>query len=82
MARHLNKTGDFHSLYRGGGSIAFVAACRSAFLCARDPHDPLRSIMAQIKNNLGPRQPSLAYRIQVQEERGTADPGLARAKVP
>jgi hypothetical protein len=67
MVRHLNKTGHFRSVYRGGGSIGLLAACRSGFLFARDPQDPLRCVMAQIKNNLGPRQPSLAYRIQVQE---------------
>jgi hypothetical protein len=67
MVRHLNKTGHFRSLYRGGGSIGFLAACRSGFLFARDPQDPLRSVMAQIKNNLGPRQPSLAYRIKTTE---------------
>jgi AAA domain len=64
MVRHLNKTRHFRSLYRGGGSIGFLAACRSAFLFARDPDDPQRAVMAQIKNNLAPRQPSLAYRLQ------------------
>jgi hypothetical protein len=44
-----------------------MAACRSAYLFGRDPHDPLRSVVAQIKNNLGPRQPSLAYRLQTHE---------------
>jgi hypothetical protein len=66
LLRHLNKSGHFRSIYRGGGSIGFLAACRSAFLFGRDPHDPLRSVMAQVKNNLGPLQPSLAYRIQAQ----------------
>jgi hypothetical protein len=66
MVRHLNKTGHFRSLYRGGGSIGLLAACRSGYLFAREPNDPLRAVMAQIKNNLGPRQPSLAYRIQAQ----------------
>jgi RecA-family ATPase len=64
MVRHLNKTPHFHSLYRGGGSIGFLAACRSAFLFARDPGDPHRAVMAQIKNNLAPPQISLTYRVQ------------------
>ena len=64
MVRHLNKTLHFHSLYRGGGSIGFLAACRSAFLFARDPDDPHRAVMAQIKNNLAPPQISLTYRVQ------------------
>ena len=63
MVRHLNKTLHFHSLYRGGGSIGFLAACRSAFLFARDPDDPHRAVMAQIKNNLAPPQISLTYRL-------------------
>jgi hypothetical protein len=64
FVRHLNKTRSFRSLYRGGGSIGFLAACRSAFLFARDPDDPHRAVMAQIKNNLAPPQISLTYRLQ------------------
>lgn len=67
MVRHLNKTGGHRSMYRGGGSIGLLAACRSAFLFARDPIDPLRAVMAQIKNNLAGPQPSLAYRLRVHE---------------
>jgi len=67
LVRHLNKGRHFRSLYRGGGSIGLLAVCRSAFLFARDPEDRSRCVMAQIKNNLGPRQPSLAYRIDSQE---------------
>jgi hypothetical protein len=64
FVRHLNKTRSFRSLYRGGGSIGFLAACRSAFLFASDPDDPHRAVMAQIKNNLAPPQISLTYRLQ------------------
>lgn len=67
MVRHLNKSGRHQSIYRGGGSIGLLAACRSAFLFARDPVDPLRSVMAQIKNNLAAPQPSFAYRLRVQD---------------
>jgi hypothetical protein len=67
MLRHLNKTGHFNAMYRGGGSIAFLAACRSAYLCARHPDDPLRCVMAETKNNLATRQPSLSYRIRLHE---------------
>jgi hypothetical protein len=67
MVRHLNKGRHFRSLYRGGGSIGLLASCRSAFLFARDCEDTSRCVMAQIKNNLGPRQPSLAYRIDSHE---------------
>jgi hypothetical protein len=51
------------ALYRGGGSIAFVAACRLAWLAAPDPRATGRYVLAQQKNNLGPEQPSLAYTL-------------------
>src|SRR5262249_22363866 len=63
MHRHLNKQGGRHALYRGLGSIAFVAACRFALLVERDPLAPGRCVLAQVRNTLGPRQPSLAYQI-------------------
>jgi hypothetical protein len=61
--RHLNKGGSFRSIYRGGGSIGIVGACRSGWLVARDPDDPLRCVLAQVKNNLAPPQASLAYTV-------------------
>jgi hypothetical protein len=65
LVRHLNKWGGSRSLYRGGGSIAFLGACRSGWLIARDPHAPAQCVLAQVKNNLAPPQPSLAYSVQV-----------------
>jgi hypothetical protein len=61
--RHLNKTAGRRAVYRGGGSIAFTAACRSAWLIADDPEQPGRRVLAQIKNNLAPPQPSLAFEV-------------------
>jgi hypothetical protein len=63
MQRHLNKNVSNRSLYRGLGSIAFLAMCRSGYLVARDPQQPSQCVLAQVKNNLAPPQPSLAYRI-------------------
>jgi RecA-family ATPase len=63
MQRHLNKYGGGRALYRGLGSIAFVAACRFAMLVGRDPQAPDRSVLAQVRNSLGGPQPSLAYRL-------------------
>jgi hypothetical protein len=37
LIRHLNKRAGGRSLYRGGGSIGFVAHCRSAWLVGREP---------------------------------------------
>jgi hypothetical protein len=56
MHRHLNKQGGSRALYRGLGSIAFVAACRFAMLVGRDPLVPGRCVLAQVRNSLaGPR---------------------------
>ena len=65
MVRHLNKNGSHQSLYRGGGSIGFVAACRSAWLIAPVPRQPQQRVLAMIKNNLAARQPTLKYEMQV-----------------
>jgi hypothetical protein len=63
LVRHLNKDGGGRSAYRGGGSIAFLGACRSGWLVAPDLHEPRRRVLAQVKNNLAPPQPSLAYEV-------------------
>lgn len=67
MVRHINKTRDAQAIFRGGGSIGFLAACRMGWLAANDPLDPARKVLAQVKNNLAPPQPSLAYQIVKQE---------------
>jgi hypothetical protein len=63
MVRHLNKSRGQRALYRGSGAIGFVGACRTAWLAGRDPLDPGRCVLAQVKNNRAPLQPSLAYRV-------------------
>lgn len=62
IVRHLNK-GNAKALYRGQGSIDFMAACRSAFIIAEDSEEPGRRIMAHVKNSLGPKTPSLSFYI-------------------
>lgn len=66
LIRHLRKLGAGRAMYRGVGSIGLVAACRSAWLIARSPLDDV-CVFAQLKNNLAPRQPSLAYEFRGQE---------------
>src|SRR5262249_1894889 len=63
MHRHLTKRGGGRALYRGLGSIAFVATCRFAMLVARDPQTPDRCVLAQVRGSLAGAQPSLAYRL-------------------
>ena len=60
LIRHLRKLLGNCALYRGAGSIGLIAMCRSAWLLARSPLDDV-NVFAQVKNNLGPKQPSLAY---------------------
>jgi hypothetical protein len=63
LVRHLNKAVGLRALYRGTGSIALSAACRSEWLVARIPDGEGRCVLAQQKNNLAARQPSLAYEV-------------------
>jgi hypothetical protein len=63
LVRHLNKILTLQALYRGAGSIGFLALCRAAWLVAPDPNDPKRRLFAQVKNNLAAPQPSLAYSV-------------------
>lgn len=62
LLRHLNK-GKGDPLYRGGGSIGIVGASRVGLLAASDPEDEDIRVLAPIKNNLAPPQPSLTYRL-------------------
>jgi hypothetical protein len=67
LIRHLNKLLGSRALYRGAGSIGLTGACRSVWLLDSDPDEPDRYVMAQVKNNLAPHQPSLTYRIHAHD---------------
>lgn len=69
LIRHLTKSNGAPAIYRGGGSIGFVAAVRSALLVARDPEEENRVVIASVKSNLAVKPGSLAYRL---ESAGTA----------
>ncbi len=76
IIRHLNKRSDGgNPLYRSAGSLAFVAAVRSALLIATDQDDPeedtgcKRRVLAPLKWNLTRMPNSLAFKI-VENENG------------
>ena len=54
VVRHLHKSAGKSLLYRGAGSIAWVAAARSGLLATADPgsSDPHRHLLVQTKTNL------------------------------
>jgi hypothetical protein len=58
---HLNKQPGSHAIYRGGGSIAFQAAVRSSWHVARHPWRPDQGVIAHVKSNYGPLQPTRAF---------------------
>jgi hypothetical protein len=65
--RHLNKAYGGSAMYRGGGSIAIIAASRSAFIFGADPHaeegDDVR-VMACTKLNVAEMPRAMSYRIE------------------
>lgn len=63
LVRHLTKMLTHQALYRGAGSVGFLALCRAAWLVAADPTDPQRRLFAPLKNNLAAPPPSLAYSL-------------------
>jgi hypothetical protein len=66
---HLNKGGHANAMYRTTGSLAFIAAARSALIVIKDKDNPARRLVLPIKNNLGPDGSGLAYCI-TQAENG------------
>ncbi len=59
--RHLNK-GQGQSVTRGAGTIGISGAARSVLLCAQTDED--NSVVASVKNNLGPRPGSIRYHVE------------------
>jgi len=63
IIRHFTKQVDAKAMYRGGGSVDFMAACRSAFIIVESEQEPGMRVLAQDKNTLGPKSPSLSFYI-------------------
>jgi putative DNA primase/helicase len=64
MVRHLRKAGSKNALYRGSGSIGFIASARTAWLAARHPDHPEFAVLAVSKCNLADPPASLGYRVK------------------
>jgi putative DNA primase/helicase len=60
---HLRK-GEGAAIYRAMGSLAFVAAARSAWMITKDPSQPGRRLFLPMKNNLGNDAVGMAYTIE------------------
>ena len=66
LIRHLTKSGGgSNPIYRGGGSIGFVAACRSGLIVGRDPDDDEKRVLASTKCNLAPEADAVALGYQI-----------------
>jgi archaellum biogenesis ATPase FlaH len=63
LVRHLTKGGGNQAILRGGGSIAIAGSARVVMLIAKDPQDEQKRVLAMVKNNLAPFQPSLSFHI-------------------
>ncbi len=61
ILQHLTKAKTDRAMYRGQGSIDFVAACRSALLFGAAPGG--QRAMVHLKNSLGPLGKSIGYSI-------------------
>ncbi|WP_297926048.1 AAA family ATPase [Metallibacterium sp.] len=67
LIAHLNKSSAQSAMNRINGSGAYVAACRAAWIVVKDKDDEGRRLLLPLKNNLGPDQGGLAYRVAVAE---------------
>jgi RecA-family ATPase len=63
LIRHLNKKSGQEAQYRGGGSIAFMAACRAVYVIAPYPEQPGTLVMAHQKLNIAQKPASLTFEI-------------------
>jgi len=82
LVAHLNKSNGKKAIYRTGGSIAFTAAMRAAFVVVKDTKDPERRLFLPTKANLAPSGiGGLAYTIEgvtVQSEDGDVSAPVVR----
>ncbi len=61
LVRHFNKSGQGPAMYRGGGSIAFTALCRTAFIVAEHPDGEGKVAFLPVKSNIGKLPDGLTF---------------------
>ncbi len=61
---HPPKSSDGRAMNQVGGSIAFVAASRSAYLVSKDPEDEERRLFLKIKNNLSNYSGGISFTVE------------------
>jgi putative DNA primase/helicase len=86
---HLTKAATRRLLLRAQGSIAFVAQARVVLAVGEDPEQAGRRFLAVVKNNLGAKAATLAFRLgddgltwDAAPVEGTADRLLAQDEAP
>src|SRR5262249_46809903 len=63
IVRHFTKVVDARAIYRGSGSVDWMAAVRSAFIVVESEDEPGLRILAHVKNSGGDKSPSLGFYI-------------------
>ena len=71
LVRHLNKSASEKALYRGGGSIAFSALCRTAFIVAEHPDNSAKRVFLSNKNNISKEAPGLIFSLSALDDDAT-----------
>ena len=61
---HPPKSSNGKAINQVGGSKAFIAAARSAYLVSKDPQDGKRSLFLRIKNNLTSHSVGISFRLE------------------
>jgi archaellum biogenesis ATPase FlaH len=63
VIRHWTKGGKGKAIYRGVGSIDVIGVARTALAVAKHPENDKLRILAQVKNNIGPKAEGFVYEI-------------------
>jgi hypothetical protein len=67
LVTHLNKAAGGKAINRAMGSLAFVAAARSAWLVVKDQNNDRRRLFLPIKNNIGDDTSGMAFGVVGEE---------------